>query len=516
MLPTIGSVLFFLYKLISSDVIIHNSGYTYLRYAYNILAGNGYAYNSDGVYILGTAGVVNTFIISLLKLIFSSTIGAYLLVFISALFAGAALLGLYLFLFNAVDLRKTELAIFAAFSLSWIIICTPFVDFILSGEDTFLSITFIIISISFLYKLKKKFSPYNIVGFLISFWLCYNVRIENLIIIGIFSLLFLSIEKFDLNSKKVIISSLIIIILTDFVLKHILFNTFIPLPFFAKRVGFLGFIPTGRQSSIHNLILFLFYASPFIIIIIFTAAKSILFKAINYITPVLAMVLLLLFADHSEAMNARYFYPLIILLAIFSFYSLNNFTNTFVATKDVLFLFLKNRWLAIGMFVFSILLMHFAGEYYYDNHFTKPEQTNKQHISLWKTYPKISEDEKAAIMLDILKVLPAKSKIAVLFAGFNLPGKQLNLIDLSGCNNTEIARNGFSFETISKISPDIIFLPDSNFSSLNELLTHNNEFNKTFIYLPNVLKSGIAINRNNYKAAKDILVILRKHYSTKP
>jgi len=511
-LPVLCSVLYFLFKLFNSDIIIHNSGYTYLRYAYNIISGCGYSYNADRIYTYGTAGVLNTFIIVILKSIFKSTLGAYILVFSAALFAGASLLGLYLLLFDRVDLKKFEMCVFGSFAVTWIIFFTPFIKFVLAGEDTCLSIALIILTIALLYRLEKEFRLLNVVLYCVSFWLCYNARIENLFFISIFAFLFVFLRGFTPNNKKVLLSLLVIIVITDAAVKYFVFNSFLPLPFYAKKIGFLNYFPTGKQSSIYNLKLFLLYASPYVLVLIFTVTKSAVKTVILYLLPLLSLIIILMFADHSEAANARYFYPLLFPLVILSFYTLSKFTDSFIINKDVLMILFKGRTIYAGLFILLFCVINFGLENYYDSRYSQGKGDSTQQVSLWKKYPPLPDNVRSELLTDIINTLPGNSKAAVLLAGFSLPGKKLNLIDLSGCNNTEIAKNGFSFDIISQISPDIILLPDSSFKSLNEMIVRNEGFNKEFIYLPNVLKSGLAINRKNYQAAKDILDILRNYY----
>lgn len=511
-LPVFCSVLYFLFRLFGSDIIIHNSGYTYLRYAYNIISGFGYSYNTDGVHTYGTAGILNTYIAVILKSVFKSTPGAYILVFTSALFAGAALLGLLLLLYDRKDFQKPEMNIFGAFTITWLIFLTPFVNFVLSGEDTFLSSNLLILTIILLYRLKNSFSVRNAVFFIISFWMCYNSRIENLFFISIFTFLFIFLEKFSNKEKKVLFGMLAAVLFIDVLLKYHFFNSFFPLPFYAKKIGFLNYYPTGKQSSVHNLKLFLLYSAPFILVFIFTVTKETLKTALNYILPLSAIVLLLMFADHSEAAGARYFFPFIFAVIIVSYYTLNKFTDTYIINKDVVNIMLKSRALYAGMFIIIWAGVNFGLENYYDSKYSFAKGNGMQGVSLWKKYPPLPEEERAGLLTDIIKALPQNSKAAVLFAGFNFPGKNLNLIDLSGCNNTEIAKEGFSFDVINRISPDIILLPDSSFKNLNAMIVNNEEFNKEFIYLPNVLKAGLAINRKNYQSARDILEILRAYY----
>jgi hypothetical protein len=511
-LPVFCSVLYFLFRLFGSDIIIHNSGYTYLRYAYNIISGFGYSYNADGVHTYGTAGILNTYLLVILKSVFKSTHGAYILVFAAALFAGAALLGLLFLLYDRKDFQKPEMNIFGAFTITWLIFLTPFVNFVLSGEDTFLSASLIILAIILLYRLKNSFSIKNAVFFSISFWLCYNSRIENFFFISIFTFLFIFLEKFSSKEKKVLFGMLAVVLFIDVLLKHFYFNSIFPLPFYAKKIGFLNYYPTGKQSSIHNLKLFLLYSAPFILVFIFTVTKETLKTVVNYLLPLTVILLLLMFADHSEAAGARYFFPFIFAVIIVSYYTLNKFTDTYIINKDVINIILKSRAVYAGVFVIIWAVVNFGLENYYDTKYSFSKGGETREISLWKKYPPLPEGVRAELLTDIIKALPQNSKAAVLFAGFNFPGKNLNLIDLSGCNNTEIAKEGFSFEVISRISPDIILLPDSSFKNLNAMIINNEEFNKEFIYLPNVLKSGLAISRKNYQSAKDIIEILRAYY----
>lgn len=515
LLPVFCSVLYFLFRLFDSDIIIHNSGYTYLRYAYNIISGFGYSYNTDGVHTYGTAGILNTYIIVFLKSVFKSTNGAYIIVFMAALFAGAALLGLFSLLFDRKDLQKPEMNVFGAFTITWLIFLTPFVNFVLAGEDTFLSTSLIILSIILLYRLKNNFSIKNAIFFSISFWLCYNSRIENLFFISIFTFLFVFLEKFSPKEKRVLFGTLAMVLAIDVLLKYHFFNSFFPLPFYAKKIGFLNYYPTGKQSSIHNLKLFLLYSAPFILVFLFTVTKETARTVLNYVVPLAAVVFTLMFADHSEAAGARYFYPFIFAVIIVSYYTLNKFTDTYIINKDVINIMLKSRAVYAGVFVIIWGVVNFGLENYYDSKYSLSRKDGVQEVSLWKKYPPLPEEERAGLLTDIIEALPQNSKAAVLFAGFNSPGKNLNLIDLSGCNNTEIAKEGFSFEVIKRISPDIILLPDSSFKNLNDMIVNNVEFNKEFIYLPNVLKAGLAINRKNYQAAKDIITILRTYYRKK-
>jgi hypothetical protein len=113
--------------------------------------------------------------------------------------------------------------------------------------------------------------------------------------------------------------------------------------------------------------------------------------------------------------------------------------------------------------------------------------------------PKIEWSETIARMgREILRPLPRGTTVAASEVGYlGAVAPQVNLIDLEGLNDTEIALHGFTVSGLLARRPDMIWMPHTDYSYQNGLILSSPELLKEYEVLAGAVNSGIAIRKDS-------------------
>lgn len=281
---------------------------------------------------------------------------------------------------------------------------------------------------------------------------------------------------------------------------HIYFHTSVPLSFYMKsRHAYRGYAEVWHPA----LLLFAFLAAcqVYLGILFLLARRADVRLVLAYMLPALAVFAYLLTVTQIMGFNARYYVPCFALFVLPA-------------------LLIVDRWLAEGRgvtgtesgslrvgitaaMIVGFLLLSLDHVQNVLRHFGHPHHVEYAPAVVtmaattplpWLPWGMVTK----AVADDLVAPLPAGATVAASEVGYlGARAPQVNIIDLAGLNDTQIALHGFSVAGLLARKPDLIWLPNTNYTYQHAQLLSDPVFLRAYDVYAGAADYGIAVRKDS-------------------
>lgn len=498
-----------------------DDAYMFYRYAENFLNGYGVAWNPDGVQTYGVTSLLYLFLIVGVTWAFSS-IGSGPTLVITSFAMGMLTISVLVVWALKTNMSKTVKKYrFLFVSLVMVILLSSKIYLLhsTSGMDTTLAILNTTLMVITAVKWVQTPKIQNLILLVLSAYASFLTRPDLLLYTLLFPIFygcFFLEEDRNKNTFRfiVVISS---ILLLDTLIKYLIFGNPLPLPFYAKSMGFYdGYKGMPMWNPMTYLFQFFRLVFPFITIMIFSVTTKNWKLAFAFFSPVLFTFLYFFSMVQVMGFWARYYIPA---LPFFIIGSLLIFNQRAEETESST----RSKMILRGAVTFITFLLLFVPfvqssmEKLYETRLMPPVKIYKSVLSqtIVDEIPYMSWRRSIEAMARMCSQLPSGTVVAMSeygLVGANAP--QIQILDLLGLHDPFFAHNGFSTAELFRRTPDLIWLPPPDYSKIYSSIQDDPNFLSDYDYYPGVFNTGLAVRRDSahYERIMDILQTLWRDY----
>jgi len=396
----------------------------------------------------------------------------------------------------------------------------------LSGLETTLAfLNGALLIISTFWMVREQSSRSIWVTALVGYW-CFLTRPDA----GLYALLFPSLALLcwkGWQSKRAIlyfVLAFVALLCVDIVLKTVIFDSPLPLPFYAKKTTFhSGYAGYLDWNTLWQVLRGLIMASlPVTLLILGTRKRDIRFL-VPFLVPYLLHWLYLLQVLQITGSYARYYmpgYPFLTMGALLIF------DRRLVDFEQLNLSWVRQfayRFSYAGLFVIAVSpLFGERLDGLYRLLVLQPvDQQNEMAYPMPPSpLPELTWHESMVAFSQLLPVLPPGSVAAmseVGYTGYVAPG--VHIIDVAGLNDPHIAKEGFSVDYVLQQEPDLIWLPHYDYADQVHAFYTSDDFIQDYMILPGAFQYGIAIRKDSPHAEKvfqRVKELWPKYYGSEP
>lgn len=486
--------------LMELDSFEFDDAFMFIRYAENILAGNGYAWNADDGWLFGNTSILFTYLVAINKAIFGNVLSnSWVLISTTSVFTFAFLFVLQRGLYRQVESSVLKQhAVLALITIPFLTLPLILGFHIGTGMETttslFFNTAFIFATLNFYKSEDINWKSIAAVAFL--GYACFLCRPDNALFVALFpTVLLLSAKK---NKHLLyLVAALGSLILIDVLVKYLLFGSVLPLSFYAKKSGFTeGYTAKYFWNPVKYITQMVAYLMPFILLIFAFARRKYAGLILAFLLPLLLTVLYYFTFDQIMGFNARLYFPFtpyVLVLAIL-------LLDKYLQSENKLEININNfttRMVFLLVFLFFMVFSKYR-------FITKYEQYaiaagNKNAIPLvGYDDRKYNREASIKIISKLLKEFPDDLVFAATEHGFiagDNPKKKI--VDLSGLHNKTIALEGYNDGILENTQPDFIWLPHQDLTVLHHEITSGDYFQNNYDLIKNVFAFGCAIRKDS-------------------
>jgi hypothetical protein len=475
-----------------------DDAFMFYRYVLHFREGLGISWNSDAIPTYGLTSLGWFFVVLFFSFLPVKPV-AVLVIASGAAFAAAALVMTYAISSHA---RSRALrSAWVAFPLAALpLLLQPYFDLeILNGMETMLSFLANVLIVFAALSLLRNPSFRNGILLGVAGYFAFFVRPDNGLCAALVpALLWLLSPGMKLKYSAAAEACLFALIGVQLFVAHQYFGTPVPLAFYLKSLhGYRGYISPINPGI--ELSRFLFMAAPYLLLccVIVRRRADLRFLAI-FATPVLLTCLYLLTVLQIMGNNARYYVPFL----------------PFIVLPSVMLL---DRWLAedpepakrsvsgtkiavgisgIAFVLVAIFVMSNVWGKYSARHIVRYREPERI-IAATRPLPVSNAIVRTHQMGDsILRFLPKGTLVAASEVGYiGSSAPQVNIIDLVGLNDREIAMQGFSMSRLLQRAPDLIWLPHQDYTWLRREIWTDPDFLAQYDIYDGAVGYGVAIRK---------------------
>ena len=291
LLAILLSLAAYAYALWKSEPTRFDDSYMFLRYANNILAGHGHAWNPHGEQTYGSTSLLHVGVVTSLKLCLPRLTDARLLLVASAIPGAITLVVLVITCAqcSAHPLLHRQYLLWGGLLLPVLVFDGTLRYHQQTGMDTMLAVLCNALLILCTMRLVSQGSMRRVVPVVLLSYLTFLARPDN----GVYATLFpvLSIVLLGSGPRRkltaVFLSSMIAVLLIDGAAKWLFFGSPLPLPFYAKQHGaYAGYANPDGPNPFFLLATFLAVVLPFLCVLLLLAGRSAAATLVALLLPV--------------------------------------------------------------------------------------------------------------------------------------------------------------------------------------------------------------------------------------
>jgi hypothetical protein len=302
-------------------------------------------------------------------------------------------------------------------------------------------------------------------------------------------------------------------LLLTMLLAKLYFHSWLPLSFYIKaRDGYQGY--RYRWYPVASALRFLQASGLFLLLLALFARRREARLLLLFALPLGAVILYLCTVTQIMGMAARYYVPYLPLLAVPAFLVLDARLAELGSTARNAFHWRRSHLFRLAL---AAIVVWFLADSIPLRLQLRLEALAERRVL---SYHSVAFDTPAAPQLpkldydralhefadDLVSGLPDGATIAateVGYLGARFP--RIDVIDLSGLNDTAIARNGFSAAAVLERSPDLIWLPHDDYTYQRGVLLTDPLFLQRYRVYPGAMNYGIAILKSSpYRTALEL------------
>jgi hypothetical protein len=478
-----------------------DDAFMFYRYARHLRDGLGISWNLDGVHTFGETSLLWGVLVWVASFLPLSPERVLLL--------GSSLsgIGAVIAMASAVVLNAKS-AVLKSFTRTLFLIVLPMIlnpIFLLNtrtGMETMLAVGINGLFCGFLLIWSRQPAAINawLVGLtsVAAFLIRPESMLPSLLAIGLASL-FLENKQFRANAVFLPACILCAGILVCLVACKLYFHSIVPLAFYVKGRNFYqGYI--GLKHPVERALRFfaVFYA--FFLLLIWLTKRRQVRMTIVFLIPLLVTTIYLCTLTQIMGGSSRYYLPY---CSYVVFPAMIIFDEALVGREH---LTIDNPLLRVFL---SILLFTAIGgilpsrvvrklNYWAEGQkirYAEALRVKDAKVSLPFVEPMRAQRE---LTDDILIEMPKASTVAATEVGYmGAMAPQMNVIDLSGLNDTEIALHGSSVFAVLERKPDLIWLPHTDYTYLRGLFFDSREFLTSYTIYDDALSFGVALRKDS-------------------
>ncbi len=480
-----------------------DDAYMYLRYANNLSAGQGLAWNPGEAPVFGVTSLLHLAVLTALRWLFGSLGPAGLL----AIASGGAAAGLVAALVGIAALNARHPRLHRNW-IFWTAVVLPLVAYreafgfhAGTGMDTMLSALANAMVVFATLRLARSPSSRTAVWAALASILAVLARPDNLVCAIACPVLALALLA-PRPRKKLLalfcalsVGTLAVIAAAEWRL----LGSPLPLSFFAKQPWYYGgFAGEFTWNPFLFLKVFCYSAWPFVVALILFADRQGLRRAAVLLVPALASIALLFRFNQIMGHLGRFYYPF---LPFFVVAGALEFDAWLVRIRDGQVVHPRAMWRRAGLAVIAILaggvsLSVAAGVYGARAQAQRLAPLGGFHVLARAPLPEIDSWQAAHAIAALAAAAPAGTRLAMSEHG--LPGAlapHVTVIDLLGLHDPYFARHGFSAAELLRRKPDVIWMPHEDHTQMLRDILDSDEFWSHYDFYPDALFHGIALRK---------------------
>lgn len=484
-----------------------DDSYMFYRYAVHFREGLGWSWNLDGVPTYGQTSLAWGAVVLLLTFLPMSI--AHALVLGSWLTS----IGALLVIAHAVSSNARS----AYFSSMWrvlvligwpLAVCAIFLFQETTGMDTMLGLLVVAGYVGLVLAwVRGKVRP-EWVGAMGG--LALVTRPEAVLVVVMMpALAYLLLEK-SVTSKSLVrlLGTVAILGIADAVAAKLYFHTMLPLSFYMKsRHAYEGY--AGRWQPASSAVTFFGSSCIFLLVIVCCARKKDLRLLAVCFVPLAVTVLALCNVTQIMGQGSRYYVPYFALILVPAMLVLDERMLEQEA-RDGRGIFLPARF-AYAFLVLCLLQPKFPGGLFWrvDQAFEGKKVVyaeSERSIAASRPLPFVDPmDSLRDVGLLLAEPLPRNATLAASEVGYvGAMAPQVNVIDLAGLNDSEIALHGFDAEAFLARKPDLIWMPHTDYTYQRGLLFTSPSLLRDYTVIDGAATYGVAIRKDSaYRGAID-------------
>lgn len=494
------------YALWNSPPTRFDDAYMFLRYAKNILAGHGHAWNPGGPQVFGSTSLLHVGVVTLWKCCLPQAADATVLWLASALPGVLALL-----LLVALCARLARHPVLRGNYLLWGGLVLPTLVFNVvvlyhhrTGMDTMLATLFNAALILVTLRLGARGSIGRLIPAVAVGYLTFLARPDNGIYATLLPVLWVLLvgEGPRWKTAGVFALSMAALLAVDAGLKWLVFGTPLPLSFYAKQHGVYAACgdPAGR-NPFDYLRVFLSTAAPFGCLMLLLVNKGTLRPLLALLIPVALTFTYFFTVNQIMGGASRFYVPALPFFVVGAAIALDGWVRerrrgTLRQSRELLLrLVVALLVLAVGRHG----LIHAAAWYNRRLPETpKPVSPRPYQIAAQEPLPPLDRWEAIQAVARLAARAPQGTVIALSEHGLvGASAQHVVLIDLVSLHEAEFALHGFSAAELFRRKPDLIWLPHYNYPRLVEEILAAEAFWDGYLYYPEAFILGIALRKDS-------------------
>jgi hypothetical protein len=489
--------------LMELDTFEFDDAFMFIRYAENILAGNGYAWNANEPMVYGNTSILYTYVIAVNQWLFGKYLSiSWVLISAALIFGIGFLLHLQMGLWRNIKSAafKNRLVI-ALFTLPFLVFPLIYGFHISTGMETTLSL---FLHSVFIFATLKFWNEDNvplksILGVSLVGYLLFLTRPDNAVVVAVFPImLWLSQKKW--KPVYAYIAVMAVIIGVDSLVKYWAFGEILPLSFYAKKSGFTeGYTAKYFWNPIKYITQFTAYLLPYILAISLFVRKKSFYFLLAFVLPLAITFAYYFTFDQIMGFNARLYFPFMPYIIVPAILLMDQTLQDFKRGDTSLWNY--NALISKTSLVIVFLLITVFSKYRFINQYESwaIKTGNKNAIPIENLEQRKFNREKSIIIIsDWLKDFPDDFVFGATEHGFisgDNPTKKI--VDFSGLHNRFIAKSGYNESVLIENQPDFIWMPHQDLTVLHYKIRSGAYFKEHYEYIPNYFAFGCAIRKDS-------------------
>ena len=496
-------VVFYLVFVAANLTTTFDDAYMFLRYADNVLKGHGIAWNPDGVQTYGATSLLYLLLIVVGRGLFSFADGSAILVITSSAFGLTSLLLMAVggYRLTASEFFKSHPLAFPLLLAFLFFLSPTFLFHATSGMDTTLAMLCNMLLIFAVLNWVAKKNAASTAWLVLAAYVTFLARPDNLINAILFPVIYGYFFHREQRMRRLaqFLVALIGIIALDTLGKFFIFGDPLPLPFYAKTVGYDdGYAGAFRWNPVAYLFDILRLILPFLLFFIFSISKQTRTQAAAFFVSVAVTFAYYFSVTQIMGFGARYYFPSVPFIVIGGFQMLDLMLQRTSGSE----LFKRPARITTSIVVLLLLFISPVRDFLesaYERYLIptanvyESDMLNDDEIAL----PELGWWETISIMADISSQLPAGTRVSMSEYGLvGASAPQIVIIDPLGLHDPYFAHNGFSSTEFFSREPDLIWFPNSDYTKIVASIQDDPSLWQEYDYYPGAFDYGIAIRKD--------------------
>ena len=484
--------------VIRHDATFFDDSYMFLRYAKNLLNGDGVSWNPSDGPTYGITSILHLLVVTFLRFclpcsdtvvlklssLLPGLLAGLLIVHTCARFAGGSLRGNYL--------------AWGAMLLPFLFGSSVYLFHSRTGMDTMCAVLLNALLVHFTLAAMARPGRRQLAGLLASAIGAFLARPDNGIYVVVFpaaAFIFMGAPE---NRKRLVASfaiGIIALLLIDTLWKYLLFGDPIPLSFHVKKTGYyVGYLGAHKWSAWAYLLEFLRLSWPFLLIMVVLVARKTTLLTAAFLAPVVLSCLY--FGSVLQIMGqfGRFYMPALPFVVVCSGLI---FDGAVTGSGDLIVLRARSFCVRAGLLGALVMGSFFVG------YLGPPAERARQHAPATQQgfagrfFPPLAYEFNLKAFAAFARRLREGSVVAASEHGYvAATAMNVEIVDILGLHDRYFARNGFSTDRLLAREPDVLWFAHTDYAGINQGILASDRFRREYVYYPGAFNYGVALRRD--------------------